>query len=142
MNSASPPAKTRTLSKDVAQTATKIHFLSFVGLREPPVEDRDLVSDRDALQAMTNSAVVVDEVLRGHVLLHGQEDFIANHHIFALCFDDFHIMIVINATCLEEVILQGFQGDGVATVFCNFETAVLVALVVADLVGGAVLSSL
>ena len=33
----------------------------------------------------------------------------------------------------------GFQSDGVATLFCNFEAAVLVALVVADLFCGSVL---
>ena len=44
-------------------------------------------------------------------------------------------MVVVDAACLEEVILQGC----VATVFGNFETAILVALVVADLFGGAVL---
>ena len=48
-------------------------------------------------------------------------------------------MVVVQATCLHEVILQGFQGDGVATVFCNFEAAVLVALVITDLFGGPVL---
>ena len=48
-------------------------------------------------------------------------------------------MVVVDATCLEEVILQGFQGDGVATLFGNFEAAVLVALVIADLFGGSVL---
>ena len=51
-------------------------------------------------------------------------------------------MVVVQATCLHEVILQGFQGDGVATLFGNFdnfEAAVLVALVIADLFGGSVL---
>ena len=48
-------------------------------------------------------------------------------------------MVVVDATCLEEVILQGFQGDDLASVPRDFETAVLVAFVVADLFGGAVL---
>ena len=48
-------------------------------------------------------------------------------------------MVVVQAICLHEVILLGFQGDGVATLFGNFEAAVLVALVITDLFGGSVL---
>ena len=48
-------------------------------------------------------------------------------------------MVVVDATYLHEVILLGFQGDGIATLFGNFEAAVLVALAITDLFGGAVL---
>ena len=40
-------------------------------LQEPPVEDRDLISNSDALQTMTSATVPVDEMLRNHILLDG-----------------------------------------------------------------------